>query len=185
MSEAFCGLARYAAQGKFRASGAVSTLLFTLARRKAIDQLRAKTSGKRRPPISDAQEAAEVAVTCGPDLTDDEFTTSVRQRLIDAPEIEELWRTAADNAATNEIIRAFRLWVGSLPRLQRKVAEALLKHFGSARDAEIASELVQIGEPATTASVKSARNEIVRKFTAMIEQTERTGMHDSRKRQSS
>lgn len=181
VNEAFCALARYVAQEKFSASGALSTLLFTLARRKAIDQLRAKTSRKRQPAANGANDSPDVTA----DMTDDDFTISVTQRLIEAPEVAELWRTAADSAADNEIIRTFRLWIGRLPRVQRKVAEALLRHFGSASDAEIASELSENGESITAASVKSARAEIVRKFTALIEQTERTSMHDSRKRQSS
>src|SRR5947209_5935316 len=48
VSQAFCGLARYVQRGKFKSEGAVSTLLFSIARRKAYDLLRCKTSLKRR-----------------------------------------------------------------------------------------------------------------------------------------
>lgn len=175
VNETFCALARYASAGKFRSSGALSTLLFEIARRKATDILRKKTCRKRRI------ETGESAVIPVEDLelghggiSDDEFATRVTQRLILAPEIRDLWRTAADEAQANEIIRNFRLWISTLPRLQRKVAEIMLAHFGSASDGEMSIELGKMGIQATPASVKSARSEIVRKFESLIKKTERT-----------
>lgn len=54
VSETFCAVARYAESGRLRASGALSTLFFEIARRKAIDLLRKKTCRKRRATGDDA-----------------------------------------------------------------------------------------------------------------------------------
>jgi len=175
VSETFCALARYAAEGKFYSTGALSTLLFTIARRKAIDILRKKTRKKRRAGEDDHTMLPVTEVELGHDgLSDDDVAVEVTQKLVRAPEISDLWRTAADEARTNEIIRRFRLWIGTLPRLQRKVAECMLTHFGSATDAEMAAELRNEGVQATPASVKSARTQIVIKFKSYIKETERT-----------
>jgi DNA-directed RNA polymerase specialized sigma24 family protein len=175
VSETFCALARYAKAGKFHSSGALSTLLFEIARRKAIDLLRKrmckKRGGSENPSTIRTVEEAELR-DGGP--SDDEFATRITQRLILAPEIRELWRNAADEAQANEIIRKFRLWIGTLPRLQRKVAEKMLTSFGSATDAEMSAELRNEGVEAPPASVKSARNQISEKFSSLMRQTERT-----------
>jgi DNA-directed RNA polymerase specialized sigma24 family protein len=178
VNETFCGLARYAAAGKFDSSGALSTLLFEIARRKATDLLRKKTCQKRR--VEDTSEFAS-SVDEGElghgKCSDDEIALHVTQRLVLAPEIRELWRTAADEAQANEVIRQFRLWIGGLSKLQRRVAELMVRHFGSASDSEMCDELKAEGVQATPASVKSARSEIVRKFKSLLEKQK--GPHQS------
>jgi len=101
--------------------------------------------------------------------------TGYRNELrLKAPEVRESWRTAADAGSANEIIRQFRLWIGGLPRLQRKVAQALLRHFGDISDKEISDEISAGGNPRPSeASVKSARKEITRKFKTLIHTQER------------
>lgn len=170
VNDTFCALAKYVARGRFKADGALVTLLFSMARLKAYDLLRRKTAGRR----SRKQEYVGDETECDGEVGDDEFATQVAQRLAAAPEVAVLWRTAADEGAANEIIRQFRLWVSRLPRLQRKVAQALLAHFGDITNREICDEIAQSGERPTEASVKSARNEITRKFKTMIETRERT-----------
>jgi len=172
VSETFCGLARYIDRGRFRKEGALSTILFSIARLKAYDLLRGKTCLKRGGQECEGDENA-ASVDC--ELSDEEFATCVSQRLVKAPEIRELWRTAADAGAANEIIRQFRLWVARLPHLQRKVAQALLKHFGDVTNKEISDEIAQGGHPRPSeASIKSARKEITRKFKTLIQTQERT-----------
>ncbi len=180
VSEAFCGLARYVDRGKFKSDGALSTLLFSIARCKAYDLLRNKTSKKRRDPDGQHADANE---SRDGELTDEEFAERVFQRLVKAPEIREMWNTAADACAANEIIRQFRLCIGTLPRLQRKVAQAILAHFGdvsnnefgAVSNAEICDEIAKCGVTRPSeASVKSARKEITRKFKAIIQTQERT-----------
>ncbi len=170
VNDTFCALAKYVARGRFRADGALVTLLFSMARLKAYDLLRRKTAGRR----SRKEEYVGDESDCDGGIGDDEFAVQVAQRLAAAPEIAVLWRTAADEGAANEIIRQFRLWVGQLPRLQRKVAQALLTHFGDVTNREICDEIAKTGDRPTEASVKSARNEISRKFKTMIETRERT-----------
>jgi DNA-directed RNA polymerase specialized sigma24 family protein len=168
VSETFCALARYASAGKFRADGAISTLLFEIARRKATDILRKNTCRKRKAPDDSDELTSHFE-----DEDDDSFACRVTQKLVLAPEVSALWRTAADSAQANEIIREFRLWIGTLPRLQRKVAESMLRNFGSASDGEMSAELSSRGIHATTASVKSARGQIVEKFHFLIKSKER------------
>jgi DNA-directed RNA polymerase specialized sigma24 family protein len=153
-------------KNKFKAEGALSTLLFSIARRRAIDQLRSKNSLKRKIKGSDDTEEDDCCDSA--DMDDDELTMRVTQRIAKAPEIQKLWRTAAETAADNEIIRQFRLWIGTLPRLQRKVAEILTAHFGDISNIEISNEIKKLGLSASVPSVKSAREQIVQKFSSLM-----------------
>ncbi len=160
VNNTFIALAKYAERGRFRAQGALlSTLLFGIARLKAYDELRQKGSLSR---TSEDEEIATVACDLGMD--DEEFAGEVAKRLAASPEISELWKAAVELEAAREIIRIFRLWVSDLPRLQKKVAQALLLHFGSATNEEIAEELAKTGPRPPVASVKSARKQITAKF---------------------
>ena len=170
VSKTFCALAKYIAQGKFKSVGALSTLLFSIARLKAYDLLRSKTSLKRQ---SGADCAIDGEESCDDGMSDEDFAVCVTQRLVAAPKIRELWRTAADNCEANEIIRQFRLWISTLPRVQRKVAQALLRHMGDISDPEICEEIATNDERPTVASVKSARKQISQKFASLIQNHER------------
>jgi DNA-directed RNA polymerase specialized sigma24 family protein len=167
VDEVFLGLARSAAKGKITTGGYLGTLLFKMARRKAYDQLRAKTRHDSRFTSLDDDD------DCDNVMTDDEFSSRVRERLAASPQIAALWRTAAENGAANEIIRMFRLWLSNLPRLQRKVAQALFVHFGDITDHEICDDLAKTGERPSVASVKSARKQIIEKFKSYMEIRER------------
>jgi DNA-directed RNA polymerase specialized sigma24 family protein len=168
VNDAFIGLAKYAARGRFRADGALSTLLFCMARRKAYDQLR------RRPKARlDASEGGDDGENCEGETCDGSFEARVNQHLVAAPEIAVLWKTAVDEARTNEIIRTFRLWISGLPRLQRKVAEAILRNFGVITNAQICDELAETGPRPSVASVKSARKQITEKFKELMRSEER------------
>jgi DNA-directed RNA polymerase specialized sigma24 family protein len=173
--DVFCGLAKYVSRGKFKRDGSLKTLLFTMARRKGYDQLRRKTKGWQ------ASEP-EIMTDCGddeqhPDGLEDELTIIVAQKLRQAPEISAVWKNAADEAATNEIMRQFRMWIatGNLHRVQRKVAENIALYVGDISDAQICDEIAKTGEQRpTVASVKSARKEIIRKFGSLMQRQERT-----------
>ena len=179
VSETFCGLAKYVERGKFRPNGAISTILFSIARCKAIDLLRSKMCIKRRDP--NKESAADCDSEEG-DQSDENFAVCVSQHLVKAPEIKAMWKTAADIGKANEIIRQFRLWIGTLPHLQRKVAEAILAHFGNisneefgaVSNKEICDYMARNGEHRPSEpSVRSARKEITRKFKALIQTQER------------
>lgn len=179
VSETFCGLARYVERGKFKSNGAISTILFSIARFKAIDLLRSKMCIKRRDQNQENPEACE----CEDDeQADENFAVRVSQHLVKAPEIKEMWKTAADIGKANEIIRQFRLWISTLPRLQRKVAEAILAHFGNiyndefgaVSNKEICDYIAKNGEHRPSEpSVRSARRQITRKFKTLIQTQER------------
>ncbi len=179
VSETFCGLARHIERGKFKSNGAISTILFSIARFKAIDLLRSKTCIKRRDPNQENVEAYEH----DDEQADEHFAVRVSQHLVKAPEIKEMWKTAADIGRANEIMRQFRLWIGTLPRVQRKVGEAILAHFGNISNEEFGAvsnnEICDYiakdsGHRPTEASVRSARKEITRKFKTLIQPQERT-----------
>jgi DNA-directed RNA polymerase specialized sigma24 family protein len=172
VNNTFLGIARYAARGRLRRTGALSTLLFEIARRKAYDELRYKS---RSLPGADPAPAPEDDLTsCQDGMTDEEFAEQVGRRLAAAPEISDLWKAAMERSATQEIIRIFRLWIAHLPRLQRKVAEALLLHFGDVTNREIADEIAKTDPRPAVASVKSARKQIADKFKYFLERTMQT-----------
>jgi hypothetical protein len=57
--------------------------------------------------------------------------------------------------------------------VQRKVAQALLRHMGDISDPEICEEIATNDERPTVASVKSARKQISQKFASLIQNHER------------
>ncbi len=168
VNNVFIGLAKYAARRRFRANGALSTLLFAMARRKAIDQLRRKP----KLPHDTECDGAGHGETYEDEVSDDEFETRINRYLVMAPEIHAVWRTAVDEMHADEVFRAFRLLIGRLPRLQRKVAEALLKNPGCTCG-EICDRLAETGPRPSEASVKSARREIAEKFEQLLKSQER------------
>ncbi|MCE0521656.1 MAG: hypothetical protein LV480_01950 [Methylacidiphilales bacterium] len=179
VSETFCAVARYAAGGGFSPKGALSTLFFSIAKRKATDLLRKKTCQKRRAPkANDDIDDSEPSEHDGSESAGEESAIRIAQRLEFAPEIKKLW-TAAEHLYAKEIFREFRLWIGTQPSLQRKVAELILADFGGSSDAEISRKLAANGVKATPASVKSARRQLVLKFKTLL--TEK-GIHDEASR---
>lgn len=174
VSETFCALGRYVEKGRFSKEGALSTILFSIARFKAIDLLRSKTCIKRCNPIQNDVDAGG----CDDNQPDENFAVRISQQLVKAPEIKELWKTAVEIGYANEVMRQFRLCVGELPHLQRKVGEAILAHFGNVSDEEFGpvstKEICDYiakhhdHRPAE-ASVRSARKEITRKFKTLIQ----------------
>ena len=172
VSQVFCDLARKARVGKFRSDGSLTALLFQMARCKSIDTLRRKST-KRRKLEPSTDNFNEFINADADNLLDEDQTIYIAQKLSQSPKISAEWRTAVDEAYANEIMRQFRILVGNLPRLQRKVAEVIALHCGDVTDAEIASELEGFAGQVSVASVKSARREIGQKFRALLERRER------------
>jgi hypothetical protein len=111
---------------------------------------------------------------------EDEIASRAAKTLALAPEIATAWKcltelqTPAHEAATVEIVRLFKVWLASLPLLQRKVAEVMAIRFGNVTDEEIRQRIGRNGVLPPLGSVKSARREIREKFKSLINQMERT-----------
>lgn len=175
----FLDLAKKAKNGKFTSDGSLASLLFQMAKYKALDQLKAKLRQEENnftehPSIEDQYNLG------GEVLTDDEIVSIVAGKLSNAPEIATAWKaatqdwTASKESAAREIVRQFKIWVGTtLPPMQRKVAELMAASFGEFTDEEICEKLKQTGHHAPLGSVKSARRQIREKFVSLINQQER------------
>ena len=180
VNNVFLDLAKKAKNGNFTFDGSLASLLFRMAKYRALDQFRAKCKQQENNvtehPSDEGQDNHGVET-----LTDDEIVSIVAGKLSDAPEIATAWKaatrewTADKESAAREIVRQFKIWVGtSLPPMQRKVAELIAISFGEFTDEEICDKLTKAGHHAPLGSVKSARREIREKFESLINQQERT-----------
>lgn len=176
--DVFIELARKAKQGTFKTDGSLKSLLFQMARCNAADQLRAKYRWQKRKS-TDHFTIEEPDGQGSEGLSDDEVASLVARKLSNAPGIATAWRvvtqewTPADQAAAHEIIRQFKMWITTLPCVQRKVAQLMAAHFGDVTDEEICHEIAKTGEPSPLGSVKSARREIRDKFESLMKNQER------------
>jgi DNA-directed RNA polymerase specialized sigma24 family protein len=176
----FIDLAKKAKKGNFTFDGSLTSLLFRMAKYKALDQLRVKYKQEQNNVtyhhLSDEQGDNGSDI-----LTEDEIVSIVAGKLSDAPQIATAWKaatqewTAGKESAAREIVRQFKMWIGtSLPPLQRKVAELIAVSFGEFTDEEICEKLKKAGHQTPLGSVKSARREIIEKFASLISKLERT-----------
>jgi DNA-directed RNA polymerase specialized sigma24 family protein len=179
VNDVFIELAKKARHGNFRTDGSLACLLFEMARCNAFDQLREKYRYQKRYESTDFSGRGNDTLAFG-ELSDDEIASRVALKLAGAPEIAAAWRSVAsdrtpDNeVAAIEIVRLFKMWIGTLPSLQRKVAERMAANFGDVTDEEIRDEIGKISQCPALGSVKSARREIREKFKSLIEEKERT-----------
>lgn len=179
VDDVFISLAKKAKVGNFQADGSLASLLFRMARNKAVDQLKAKYKQEQRWVDSSRCFKGEQPGCSDDEVSQDEIISMVARKLSNAPEIAAAWRavmqdwTPAHEVAAIEIVRQFKLWIADLPRLQRKVAEVMAIHFGNITDEEICDEIAKKDERPEIASVKSARREIREKFKTLIERQER------------
>jgi len=178
VDDVFLKLAKKAKEGRFKTDGSLKSLLFRIVRCNATDQLREKYRWRRHKSLhqvsGDGQDNQMVN-----ELSDDEIASYVAQKLSNAPDIAAAWRvvtqewTPARQVAAIEIVRQFKIWIGTLPAVQRKVAEVMAKHYGDVTDEEISDEIAKADISAPLGSVKSARREIREKFKLLIETKER------------
>lgn len=179
VNNVFLDLAKKAKTRKFTLDGSLTSLLFRMAKFKALDQLKAKLKQEENNVTVHPLSTDHGNDDCET-LTDDELVSIVAGKLSDAPEIATAWKaatqdwTAGKESAAREIVRRFNLWVGtSLPPMQRKVAELVAASYGEFTDEEICKKLTKAGYNAPLGSVKSARREIREKFASLINQLER------------
>jgi DNA-directed RNA polymerase specialized sigma24 family protein len=177
IDEVFIGLAKKAKNGNFKSDGSLVALLFRMARFRALDKL-SEIFDYQQKNVTDQFSNPEKDGATQEDLSNDEVVSIVASKLSDAPEIAAAWRvvtqewTPGKQVAAAEIIRLFKIWIGSLPRVQRKVAESIARHYGDVTDEEICDEIGKDGQRPPLGSVKSARREIREKFASYIKQKE-------------
>lgn len=174
----FKELAVMAKRGGVKEGGSLKSLLFRMARFNGIDEARKRSKYLHRFVTTQLLREGH-GDDPSDELSDDDVLSIVAAKLSEAPGIAAAWRvvtqewTPAKESAAIQITREFKIWIGTLPRLQRKVAQSMANHFGDITDEEICDEIARTGKRPPLGSVKSARREIREKFTSLIESKER------------
>ncbi len=120
VNDVFIELAKKAKNGNFNMNGSLACLLFKMARCNAIDRVRERYTYQKRDEVTDFS-GSEHENSKKSDLSDDEIASKVAKRLADAPEIASAWKavthdwTPAKETAAAELVRQFKVWIGSLP----------------------------------------------------------------------
>jgi DNA-directed RNA polymerase specialized sigma24 family protein len=177
VNNVFIELARKAREGNFQQCGALSSLLFQIARCNAIDIVRQRRRRWEREVSFDA--VRKHLDTSGTAESDEDIAMRVAQKLKDAPQVARTWRalaqthTPANETLAEEVKRQFKILVGSLTGLQRKVAGIIASNFGGITNGEISDVIAETGPRPPLSSVKSARREIREKFKAFLQAQER------------
>jgi len=185
VNDVFRELAKKISEGTFRPGGSLVSLLFKIARHRGTDLWRKKRRHESRFVSAGGMDEGV------PSPSEDEIAENVHDSLTQSPELAAAWRelshqrTSADESMTNEVFRNFKIWLGGLPTVQRKVAELIALNLGEITDEDIVRELEISGHKVPLGSVKSARREIRRKFETLMNRKERTEPNDSRQGESS
>jgi len=126
------------------------SFLFAVAQNKAIDVLRKYTSRIDRTVDDDIVDVAD---------------------RIQGSEVGLQWRHAVTAGKVAAIQDAFRLFLRTLPDVQRNVAQVMADNFpDELGQEETANEIFRrMGEQTTVAGVKRARSEIRQKFKKFLE----------------
>jgi RNA polymerase sigma factor (sigma-70 family) len=146
---AFIALWEKVMNGSFNPQGSLRSLLFTMARNKAIDLLR---TGSRYTHI------------------DDEFLKDSTENLKDT-KVGEAWKRAQKMAVATEICKEFKQFVATLPPKQRAVASVMADFLPDwLDDRGIANELFcRTGEIVPAVEVKGAKQALTKKFRELLE----------------
>ena len=152
--EALRALHRMAGEPDFDADRPLLPLLFTLAKRKTIDQLR------RFVPRREFEERLE---------DEADLAAEVARRLI-GTDIGAEWRLAASLERAREIQDRFRALIPTLPPVQRLVAQVMADALpGDLKDNEVADAINALsGQRPTVVQVRSARVQIRDKFRVTV-----------------
>ncbi len=146
---AFIALWEKVMTGSFNPQGSLRSLLFTMARNKAIDLLR---TGSRYTHI------------------DDEFLKDSTENL-KGTKVGEAWKRAQKMAVATEICTEFKQFVATLPPKQRAVASVMADFLPDwLDDRGIANELFcRTGEIVPVVEVKGAKQALTKKFRELLE----------------
>ena len=164
MVESFRALYDDVENGSFDVDRPLEPYIFSIANRKAIDQLR---KFGRRPQLAELSE-------------DEDGCTEIAAALA-GTETGAAWSEVVQQAAANEIASRFKAFLADLPPVQRQVAQVLAEHFPAGlQHSEICDEILRrTGHRPTSIQVKSALKEIRRKFDSLLTAQERRTSHDS------
>ena len=159
MVETFRALHTAVQRGTFDVDRPLEPYLFTVATRKAVDQLR-----KLKRQLPSAPNRAE---------GDDAFQDIAA--ALSGTETGTDWGIVVSQAAANEIAKIFREFLLTLPPVQRQAAQIVADNFpASLQYREICDEILRrTGERPTSIQVKSALNQIRQKFASLIKQRKR------------
>lgn len=145
----FITLWQKVAGADFDDNGSLRSLLFTIALRQGVDELRRRKALKR---------------------SDDEMAELVAKSLDDTA-VARAWKRAAESKdQASEIMSSFRDFVSCLPDQQKLVAEAM---YVNASDIDDNSALVRhirerTGKVVTTMMVKGAKQALIEKFRQLL-----------------
>ena len=151
VQDAFIDVWTKVQKGEWDPDGSLKSLLFTITRRRGVDELRKRTAKKR----SDDEMAEQIA------------------RDMEGTAVAAAWKRAVVNGElAAEIMESFRRFVGTLSPQQRLVAEALYSH---PQDTDDNAALVRYirertGKVVTAMMVKGAKQALIAKFREMLKQ---------------
>lgn len=135
--------------GTFNPKGSLASLLFTIAKRRAVDIVR-----KRGREVRSSEEIA----------------SGIGEKLA-GTQVGEAWALAQKQSLIGEIQREFRSFVGTLPPRQKMVATVMADHLPDwLSDQEIVDEVFRRRRQRITAlEVKGAKQALMKKFRAALE----------------
>jgi RNA polymerase sigma factor (sigma-70 family) len=134
---------------EFDGNGSLKSLLFTIAKRQGIDELRKRTALKR---------------------TDDEMADFVARGLDDTA-VANAWRRAVERAGlAAEVMIEFREFLSRLPEQQALVAEAIYAHLDAMDDNVALAGYIKkrTGKVVTAMMVKGAKQALVARFREIL-----------------
>lgn len=156
VQDTFVNLFRLVTAGEFDEKKRLLPLIFTLAKRRAIDELRKKFSCQ-------AEFLKKLQ-------SDDEFAEHVGRHII-GTDAGFQWRMVTARNRAAEVQEILRQIIPTLPPLQRLVAQIASPHFWDITDKDIADAIFEVtGERHTVVSIRSARNQIRAKVGSKLQE---------------
>lgn len=146
--DTFLGLFEAVSENRFDLDPPLGAFLFTVAKRRAIDQLRQQ----RRL------------------VTNTKFLLENTGEYLECTDVGKAWGVVVGRDKANEIRGLFLEFLSSLPARQRQVAEVMAEGFPEKLDSARAIDLIyeRTGERLTAVMIKSALSQIREKFRTLL-----------------
>lgn len=148
VNDTFVAIFRKAEDGSLDVERPLKSLLFTIAKRRGVDLMRAKAS---RIPL------------------DDQITEEIGSTL-EGTAIGNAWSAACETEKVAEIVEEFRRFVGTLPPQQKRVGSILADFLPDwLTDTEISDEIYRRwSQRVPVVSVKGAKQALKEKFREVL-----------------